>query len=247
MPADRILILGGTRDAREIAAELVVAGRNVVTSLAGVTEQPVLPHGELRIGGFGGVGGLKSYLVNECIGLVIDATHPFAAQMSSHAFEACRATGVLLLRFERRPWTAGEGDRWTIAGDAEEAASLLPAGARVLLTTGRKDLTPFFSRPDISGVARMIEAPPADPPGPWTVLRERPPFKIEDEARLMAENSITHLVTKNAGGAATEAKLAAARQRGIEVIMIARPAKPDVPAFASIGNLMTVVDGVLSP
>lgn len=247
MPRDRILILGGTRDAREIAAALVDAGRNVVTSLAGVTERPMLPPGDVRTGGFGGVDGLKSYLDSEGIALVIDATHPFAAQMSRQAFEACRDNGVLLLRFARKPWVAGEGDHWTIVASAADAASALPSGARVLLTTGRKDLEPFFARADISGLARMIEEPPLNPPQNWTILRERPPFTVAGETALMAGNAITHLVTKNAGGSATEAKLQAARHLAIPVLMIARPEKPEVPCFGAISNLMVVVDGVLSP
>lgn len=247
MPGDRILILGGTRDAREIATALVAAGRNVVTSLAGVTQQPLLPAGEVRIGGFGGVAGLKSYLESGQIALVIDATHPFAARMSAQAFEACCDTGILLLRFERMAWSAQPGDDWVTVASAAEAAAALPAGARVLLTTGRKDLEPFFSRADISGIARMIEEPPSDPPAGWRVLRERPPFTQAGEDALMAANGITHLVTKNAGGGATEAKLEAARKWRIPVVMIARPAKPDVPSFAALDNLMVVVEGVLSP
>lgn len=247
MPRNRILILGGTGDAREIAAALVAAGHNVITSLAGVTAQPILPAGEVRSGGFGGVSGLQSYLESEGIALVIDATHPFAAQMSRQVFEACQRCGVLLLRFERKPWQPTPEDTWTVVDSAAEAAAALPPGARVLLTTGRKDLEPFFARPDLSGIARMIEAPPLQPPSSWCVLRERPPFTVASEAVLMMENAITHLVTKNAGGSATEAKLEAARECGIPVLMIARPVKPEVPNFGSLGNLMVVVEGVLSP
>ncbi|MCA3560509.1 MAG: cobalt-precorrin-6A reductase [Aestuariivirga sp.] len=247
MPRDRILILGGTRDAREIANALVESGRTVVTSIAGVTAQPLLPAGEVRIGGFGGVSGLKSYIESSQIALVIDATHPFAARMSAQAFEACRDCGVLLLRFSRAPWLAGEGDRWTVAAFAAEAASILPPGARVLLTSGRKDLDPFFARTDVWGLARMIEEPPLSPPCNWTILRERPPFTILGERALMSRNAITHLVTKNAGGSATEAKLQAARELGIPVVMIARPAKPEVASFGTLDTLMVVVEGVLSP
>ncbi|MEI7600321.1 MAG: cobalt-precorrin-6A reductase [Aestuariivirga sp.] len=247
MPRDRILILGGTRDAREIADALVARGRNVITSLAGATTQPVLPSGDVRIGGFGGVDGLKSYLEAEQIGLAIDATHPFAARMSAQAFEACQSSGVQLIRFERATWSAAEGDDWTHVSSPAEAARTVPAGARVLLTTGRKDLQPFFDRHDISGIARMIEAPPADPPANWEILRERPPFGVQDETALMAANAITHLVTKNAGGAATEAKLKAARELKIPVIMVTRPTKPDLPCFETVGKLLVVVEGVLSP
>ena len=123
----------------------------------------------------------------------------------------------------------------------------LPSGARVLLTTGRKDLAHFFNRADISGIARMIEAPPLDPPPNWRVLRQRPPFSVAGEASLLAANGITHLVSKNAGGSATEAKLTAARDGGIRVILIARPPKPQVPAVAEVDDLVAAVEGVLSP
>jgi len=189
-----------------------------------------------RRGGFGGVSGLQSYLDNEGIALVIDATHPFAAQMSRQAFEACQRCGVLLLRFERKPWEPNAEDDWTVVGSAAEAAAALPPGARVLLTTGRKDLEFFFARPDLSGIARMIEEPPMQPPSGWRVLRERPPFTVAGEAALMSENAISHLVTKNAGGSATEAKLEAAREGRIPVLMIARPVKPEVPNFGSLDN-----------
>lgn len=247
MPVDRILILGGTRDAREAAAALTARGYAVVTSLAGVTEQPLLPTGELRIGGFGGVDGMSKYLVADAISVVVDATHPFAIRISQNAHDACLRTGVPLLRLERPAWQLAPEDAWTIVSSPEEAAMALPSGARVLLTTGRKDLAHFFNRADISGIARMIEAPPLDPPANWGVLRERPPFSVAGEASLLAANGITHLVSKNAGGSATEAKLTAARDAGIRVILIARPPKPQVPAVAEVSDLVAAVEGVLSP
>lgn len=247
MPPDRILVLGGTRDARQLAAALVAEGYDPISSLAGVTDSPELPLGEVRIGGFGGADGLKSYLEGSGIAVVIDATHPFAARMSANAEVACRAGGVPLLRLERPAWVAGEADMWIAANSAADAARALPSGTRVLLTTGRKDLEPFYARADISGIARMIEEPPCKTPPAWRILRQRPPFTLADEAALLAENGITHLVTKNAGGSATEAKLLAARQARIPVVMIARPGKPDVPSFATISNLMAVLKRLLSP
>jgi precorrin-6A/cobalt-precorrin-6A reductase len=247
MPVDRILILGGTRDAREAAAALTTRGYAVVTSLAGVTEQPLLPAGELRVGGFGGVDGMSKYLVADAISVVVDATHPFAARISQHAHEACLLTGLPLLRLERPAWQPAPEDAWSIVSSSEKAAMALPSGARVLLTTGRKDLAHFFNRADISGIARMIEAPPLDPPPNWRVLRQRPPFSVAGEASLLAANGITHLVSKNAGGSATEAKLTAARDAGIRVILIARPPKPQVPAVAEVSDLVAAVEGVLSP
>ncbi len=247
MPRERILILGGTRDARQIAAALLGEGYAVISSLAGVTETPVLPPGEVRRGGFGGIMGLAAYLTAERIAVVVDATHPFAAQMSAHAHAACGLKEVPLLRFERPAWEAVAGDRWTEAMDIEGAVGLLPPAARALVTIGRKEIAPFFARGDISGVARMIEAPAmAVPPG-WDLLLERPPFTVESEARLMAGLGITHLVTKNAGGASTDAKLVAARQLSLPVIMVRRPLKPGILAFSGETELLGAVRRVLCP
>lgn len=247
MPTAPILILGGTRDARELAAALDAAGHRVITSLAGVTQEPVLPQGEVRRGGFGGVDGLRQFLTAEKVALVIDATHPFAARISAHAAAACQSEGVPLLRFERPGWTAQEGDHWTSAQSVEEAASLLPPAARVLLTIGRKEVAPFFARQGLSGVARMIEAPPVEPPPGWLILQHRPHFTAEGEFGLMRRHGITHLVTKNSGGTLTEGKLQAARRLGLPVIMIARPAKPEVQIFAIRTDLLEAVERVLSP
>lgn len=247
MPGERILILGGTRDARQIAAALLGDGYSVITSLAGVTENPVLPPGEVRRGGFGGVAGLAAYIGAEKISLVVDATHPFAAQMSAQAHEACLLTHVPLFRFERPAWVPGEGDRWSAVKSVDAAVNLLPSGARALVTIGRKEIGPFFARRDISGIARMIEPPPGEVPVGWEVLLERPPFTAESEAALMIRHGVTHLVTKNAGGDATEAKLVAARQLHIPVVMIARPVKPEATSFATEQALTEAVRRVLSP
>lgn len=247
MPPRRILILGGTGEARDLAQALLAAGHSIVTSLAGVTEKPVLPAGQVRIGGFSGAGGLAAYISAENIELVIDATHPFAAQMSRQASETCRPAGVPILRLERPPWEARSDDRWTTVASIAEAANAVPAGARVLLTIGRKEAALFFARGDISGIARMIEPPADQQPAHWCVLRERPPFSVAAEVELMTTHGITHLVTKNAGGDATASKLEAARVRGIPVVMVSRPVKPDVPVFTSTDAVLRAVERVLSP
>jgi precorrin-6A/cobalt-precorrin-6A reductase len=203
--------------------------------------------GQLRVGGFGGVDGMSKYLVADAISVVVDATHPFAARISQHAHEACLLTGLPLLRLERPAWQPAPEDAWSIVSSSEKAAMALPSGARVLLTTGRKDLAHFFNRADLSGIARMIEAPPLDPPPNWRVLRDRPPFSVAGEATLLAANGITHLVSKNAGGSATEAKLTAARNAGVRVILVARPPKPQVPSLVEVSDLVMAVEGVLSP
>lgn len=227
MRREPILILGGTGDARRLAERLVAEGLRVITSLAGVTTEPVLPPGEVRRGGFGGVEGLVSYLAGEGIAAVVDATHPFAAQMSIQAYTACERCRVPLYRLERPAWNQRPGDRWSEVASAGAAALALPAGARALVTIGRKEIRPFFARRDVGGIARMIEPPAETAPPGWQVLRQRPPFTVDAEMELMRAEGITHLVTKNAGGGETEAKLFAARQLAIEVIMIARPEKPE--------------------
>jgi precorrin-6A/cobalt-precorrin-6A reductase len=234
MPANRILILGGTRMARDLAAALVRAGFDVITSLAGVTDQPVLPEGAVRRGGFGGTDGLVRYIQETGIAALVDATHPFAAQMSAHAGEAADRLGVPLLRLERPAWERQAGDRWTFVTSAEEAAASLPCGARAFVTIGRKEIGAFFARTDIRGVARMIEPRGLEVPDGWKVILQRPPFSLGDEMSLITHHAITHVVAKNAGGAETEAKLLAARQLGLPVILLARPSKPAVQSFMSV-------------
>lgn len=230
MPPRSILILGGTRAARELAGLLLADGFSPVTSLAGATSQPLMPPGKVRIGGFGGAEGLASYVKAEGIAAIVDATHPFAAVISANAIAAAKACGVPLLRLERPEWQAEPGDAWIVVPSISAAVDALPSGARVLATIGRKEVASLFARNDIGGVARMIEAPPDSVPQNWTVLRERPPFTEESERHLITHHAITHLVTKSAGGEDTAAKLAAARALHIPVVMIARPAKPPAPA-----------------
>lgn len=247
MRGERILILGGTGDARELASVLAAEGFSVITSLAGVTENPTLPEGEVRRGGFGGVRGLVDFLRAEGIAAVADATHPFAQRMSVHAEAACRETGLPLLRLERPAWQATAEDCWTLVQTTAEAAAALPGGARALVTIGRKEIAPFMVREDISGVVRMIEPPGMPLPPCWTLLLQRPPFSLAQERRLMQEHAITRLVTKNAGGAATHAKLMAARELGIAVTMVQRPLKPPVQTFDTAGELSAAAKRVLSP
>jgi precorrin-6A/cobalt-precorrin-6A reductase len=234
MPHKRILILGGTNDARVLASKLVLLGHDVTTSFAGVTEHPLLPEGKIRRGGFGGVAGLRDYLRAEKIDVVVDATHPFAAIISRHAAEASSQ----VLRLERTAWTAQTGDQWINVPDMAAAVEALPFEARVLLTIGRKEIGAFISRPDLSGVARMIEPPELSLPAQWTLLLARPPFSLESEIALMQRERITHLVSKNAGGGETIEKLQVARALMLPVIMIARPAKPAVKTYETAEALI---------
>ena len=236
----RCLILGGAADARELAALLVAQSIHTITSLAGVTATPLLPVGRVRIGGFGGVDGIIAFCGDEAINLIADATHPFAARISANAHAAAARLGIRYVRLERPAWQAGPGDRWIDAEDTSAAAAALAPGARALLTVGRKDLEPFFARSDVNGIVRSIE-PPAPPPPNWQVLQQRPPFTIDHELGLMRAHAITIVVTKNAGGEQTSAKLMAARRLEIPVVMIARPAKPDAEVVDNAAGMVRMI------
>lgn len=238
MPFKRILILGGTAEAREIASELISFGHDVTSSLAGVTSKPMLPEGKMRVGGFGGAEGLRQYLQQNAIDVLVDATHPYAAIISRNASEAVQGCATQLLRFERAAWTQINGDNWISVASLREAANVLPAGAKAFITTGRKDLAPFLDRTDLTGVIRTIEPPSETLPANWRVILDRPPHTVENELTLFNRETFTHTVSKNAGGMATRAKLDAARLLGIPVVMVQRPFKPVCDTFTQLDALI---------
>lgn len=238
MPSKRILILGGTSQARDLAAQLVALGHDVTTSLAGVTAEPILPVGKIRQGGFGGISGLESYLKEMRIELLIDATHAFAAQISQNAFAAAGLAQVKIARLLQTPWTPIRQDNWINVADIEKAVEACPIDARLMLTIGRKEIAPFLARPDLGGMVRMIEQPDVSIPSTWTLHLARPPFSVAEEKHAMLEMGISHLVTKNAGGKMMATKLEAARLLQIPVIMVVRPAKPAVPTYYNPGLLL---------
>jgi precorrin-6A/cobalt-precorrin-6A reductase len=229
------LILGGTAEAVELARACAVGPEvEVISSLAGRTRAPGLPPGEVRIGGFGGAAGLTRFLAERAIDRVIDATHPFAVQIGAHAELACREAGVPRLRLLRPPWIREAGDHWIEVADLAEAAQRLPElGCRVFLTVGHQELG-AFARLDLWFLVRAIEPPDALPlrQGQW--LAGRGPFSIEDEFALLRAHAIDVLVTKASGGGATYAKLAAARQLGLPVVMVRRPPPPPGPVVDSV-------------
>lgn len=240
---ERFLILGGTAEARALANRLHALSRDVISSLAGRTDNPLLPDGSSRIGGFGGAEGLAAYLRMEAVTCLIDATHPFAARISGNATEAAHRAGIRILRLERAPWQAAPGDQWHHVQSLEDAVAALPEKARALVTIGRQQLAAFLERDDIRVVARAIEAPKITIPAHWTILLERPPFTLADETALMREYQIDVLVTKNAGGSETFEKLLAARALKIPVIIIDRLPKPAVETYADIDSLMAALTG----
>ncbi|MCX5045815.1 cobalt-precorrin-6A reductase [Aldersonia sp. NBC_00410] len=229
MAARRVLILGGTREGRVLAEALVATpGVEVISSLAGRVRAPVLPAGEVRIGGFGGTDGLQKWLSDNVIDAIVDATHPFAAQITRNTAAAARAAGVPALVLHRPPWTAQPGDSWISVDSLAAAARAVPThGVSAFLTIGRQGVEAFAGIDTVRFLIRAIDPPTGAVPARHELLLERGPFTVEHEIDLLRRHRIDVLVTKNSGGALTEAKLAAARTCGIRVVMIERPALPD--------------------
>lgn len=230
----KVLILGGTDEARQLAERLVKMGHDVTTSLAGRTSAPLTPLGQLRTGGFGGAEGLAKYLKAEKFDRIVDATHPYAVQMRTNAVKAAELAELRLVRLTRPGWTEPQYAFWKHVASAEAAVAALPKGARVLLTVGTTRLDVYFARYDCTFVVRSIEPPEKPLPTHAISLISRPPYFLGSELQLMQDNAITHLITKNSGGVQTEAKLQAAQQLRLPVFMIARPPLPpayDVPTL----------------
>lgn len=225
----RLLILGGTTEASALAAALAGDPRfDPLLSFAGATRAPRPPPIRFRVGGFGGIDGLASFLRAEKIELLVDATHPFAERMKRNAATASSQAGVPHLAILRPAWRAQPGDRWREVASMDEAARALDREPRrVLLTIGQKDLPAFQAAPWHDYVVRSVD-PPEDSalPPRATVISARGPFREADELALLTGQRIEILVTKNSGGFATGPKLAAARSLGLEVVMIARPSPP---------------------
>jgi precorrin-6A/cobalt-precorrin-6A reductase len=219
-----VLILGGTAEARALAAALVDAGVRVVSSLAGRVRDPALPVGEVRIGGFGGVEGLAAWLREHGVAAVVDATHPFASTMTAHAVSATAAAGVPLVVLRRPGWPPDPD--WTWADSLPAAAAALPTlGKRVFLTTGRTSLAAFADL-DLEFLVRCVDPPSGPMPRRVHVLLSRGPFTVDGERLLMREHGVDVLVTKDSGGPLTSAKLAAAREEGVAVLVVRRPPLP---------------------
>lgn len=227
MAPTRVLILAGTAQARALCEALAArADVEAIASLAGRTREPLALALATRRGGFGGVAGLVDYLKREGVDLLIDATHPFAAQMSAHAAEACAAAGVGRLVFDRDPWARQTGDEWIEVDDLEAAARALgPVRKRVFLSQGRIGVAAFKSAGPHSYVMRAVDAPaPEELPSDCKVVLGRGPFHVDDEARLLDDERIDVIVSKNSGGGG--AKIDAARARRVPIVMIRRPPSP---------------------
>lgn len=235
----RILLLGGTTEANLAAQAIAKAGLAAVYSYAGRTEAPMGQPVHMRVGGFGGVEGLQAYLKAEGVTHVIDATHPFAAQMSTNAVAACAAEGVPLIALERAPWVAGEGDRWTHVPDLPAAvAALAVPPQRVFLAIGRQHIDAFAAQPQHRYLLRLVDAPTGPLPFPADVIVARGPFDVAGDTALMQEHGTEVVVAKNAGGKGAVAKIAAARALGLPVVMIDRPAIPPRAVVHNVAGVM---------
>ncbi|MDQ6434428.1 cobalt-precorrin-6A reductase [Mesorhizobium sp. LHD-90] len=241
----RVLILGGTTEARQLAERL--AGRvefAVMLSLAGRTANPVDHPVPVRSGGFGGVEGLANYLKEQEIALLIDATHPYAARISANAAQAAGEAGVKILALRRPAWRRQPYDRWTLVADAEAAVAALGTHPRkVFLALGRQELVPFEAAPQHSYLIRSVDPvePPLGVPNADYILA-RGPFAEDAEKALLVDRRIDAIVAKNSGGTATYGKIAAARTLGIEVILFRRPVLPPVETAETVDDAMAAID-----
>jgi precorrin-6A/cobalt-precorrin-6A reductase len=235
---DAVLILGGTGEARALAAALVDRGdRRVVSSLAGRVSAPLLPVGEVRLGGFGGPEGLRDWLTAEGVGAVVDATHPFAARISAAAVAATGNLNVPLVVLRRPGWQAGPGDDWQRVPDMTAAAEAV-AGREgpVLLTTGRGGLEVFADLPH-RFVIRTVDPPTGRLPDDHLLLLSRGPYEVAAERAVLDQHEVRLLVTKDSGGAMTEAKLIAARAASVSVVMVDRPPMPGAGTVSTVADV----------
>lgn len=250
MGRHRILILGGTTESRQLAADLAQrADCETVLSLAGRTTEPRAQPVTTRTGGFGGSEGLADYLIAESIDLVIDATHPFAARISANAAAASARTGVPLFALQRPAWERQTGDRWTRVAAIDEAVDALGIVPRtVFLAIGRQEAHLFESAPQHRYIIRSVD--PLSPPlnlADARYILATGPFAQNEEEALLTGDAIDVVVTKNSGGTATYGKIAAARKLGIEVIMVERRKAADVRSVDTVRDALTLLDQLLSP
>ncbi|WP_375424546.1 cobalt-precorrin-6A reductase [uncultured Friedmanniella sp.] len=235
-----VLVLGGTGEARELARLLDADGAAVVSSLAGRVSRPALPAGEVRVGGFGGPGGLARYLDERQVAAVVDATHPFAARISASAARAAELTGTPLVRLQRPGWRGHpDAGRWTWAPDASAARAAAGCARRPFLTTGRQSLPDFSPWADRDVLVRVVDPPDHALPVRWTVLLARGPYERVAERTLMAAHRVDWLLTKDSGGPLTAAKLDAAADLGLPVVVIERPPPP--PGVALVTTVAEAV------
>ena len=212
---------------------------DAVYSYGGRTRAPADQPLPTRIGGFGGLSGLADYIRREGITHVIDATHPFAAEMSRNAVAACAETGTPLIALERTPWAKTPGDNWIEVGDVDAAVAALPESpANVFLAIGRQHIAPFGNKPQHAYTLRFVDPPEAPLPFPADVIVSRGPFTLDGELEMLRTRGVIWIVARNSGGDGARAKIDAARTLGLPVIMIARPELPERQRVESVAEIM---------
>ncbi len=237
----RILILAGTAEARDLARKLASRRHDITSSLAGRTDDPNLPDGRVRMGGFGGADGMADYIASEDFELVIDATHPYAGTISAEAIEAAAKRDIPLIRFDRPAWPETDGANWTHFADIASALRAVPAKKKALVTTGQKELAVIAECPEADFLVRVIDPPDIEMPDNARLLLARPPYTLKSETDLMGRNGITHLITKNSGSTQTRDKLSAAQALGISVFMIDRPPLPEAKSVTTVEDMLDSV------
>lgn len=246
VPEHTILILGGTAEASKLASRLQAPDRRVISSLAGRTLTPAKIEGEVRIGGFGGSKGLASYLKSNDVKLLIDATHPFATQISDNAIVAAHETAVAFIRLERPAWLKKPGDKWTPADTLAQAVEAIPSRARVLLALGKQHISAFSKRNNVHFVVRMVDPPETPLDLVDFELELSKPGTVESETNFLVAKRISHIVCRNSGGKASYAKIRAARDLGIPVIMIERPRRPEMKTLPDVESVISFADETLN-
>lgn len=240
----RVLLLGGTGEARQLARLLDrMPGFDVVSSLAGRVDEPRLPEGAARVGGFGGAAAMSGWLAAHAVDAVVDATHPFAERITEEAAEAAAAAGVPLLVLRRPGWRQRDGDDWRWVPTLRAAAAKLHGlGSRVFLTTGRQEVGAFAHLREHEFVLRCVQPPGPPLPPRLEVVLDRGPFTVDGERRLLRERGIDVLVTKDSGGEMTAAKLTACRELGLPVVIVRRPPLPGAAGPAEVGSVDAAVE-----
>ncbi|MDF2371344.1 MAG: cobalt-precorrin-6A reductase [Rhizobiaceae bacterium] len=238
-----VLILGGTGEASELAERLENLARyRVITSLAGRTLDPRRTSGEIRIGGFGGAESLATFLREEAIDVLVDATHPFAETISANAARAAEISGTRLLVLQRPAWPQEPGDRWIVVKALQQACQAIPPSSRVLLALGRQYIAAFTARPDVHFIIRMVDRP--DEPLAFTsfeLIIGKPSADPAAEERLLRDGKVSHIVCRNSGGDGAYAKILAARRLSIPIIMIDRPTAEAEGAFNTVESVLTAI------
>jgi precorrin-6A/cobalt-precorrin-6A reductase len=237
----KVLLLGGTGEARRLADQLADRDVWVISSLAGRVREPRLPVGEVRVGGFGGIDGLRGWLRDNKVDAVVDATHPFAAIITASAAQATADLGIPFLVLRRPGWVEQPDDDWRWVDNVQAAADTLP-GSRVFLTTGRETLAAFAHLHDRWFLLRSVDQPQPPLPRRLQVLLDRGPFTVDGELAVMRKHQVDVLVTKDSGGEMTSAKLVAARQLGLPVVIVRRPPLPDVPTVSTVDGVIRWLD-----